>query len=184
MLVAIVGNPKQLIGNGKTLYLTWLLTKGYLGNLPINANYHLFEPLKYNHINGFADLEKCKFSLIGLDEFWIWCDSRRALTPGNIKFSTKMLQSRKTVNHIVYSVQDFSQIDKRIRNITELFIMVEMLHKEKLPENKMNIQLGVKYIDKTPKILRDFTIQLGAYANLYDTNEIIEEPIELLEEDK
>lgn len=178
MLVAIIGNPNQLIGNGKTLFLTWLLTKGYLGNIPISANYHLFEPLKYNHIDGFKDLGKCKFNLIGLDEFWIWCDSRRALTPGNIKGSTQMLQSRKTVNHILYSVQDFSQIDKRIRNITELFIMVEMLHKEKMQNGKMNIILGVKYFDKSQKILRDFTIQLGGYVGLYNTNEIIKEPVE------
>lgn len=112
------------MNSGKTLYMTFKLFQDYLNGRTIFTNYDLYFPKiegagkiyrinKDTLINWGAQGEILNNASFGLDEFWVWMDSRRAQenTTGTFFF----LQSSKNDAQIYLTTQHNHQIDRRIR---------------------------------------------------------------------
>lgn len=114
MMHSIVG----LMSSGKTLYMTYLLYCDYLRGRQIITNY----PVNFPHIlinrAMLQEMGEKNFPLldysIGLDELWIWMDSRKSME--NTVLSYFFNQSSKDDVNIYYTAQENSQNDNRLRN--------------------------------------------------------------------
>lgn len=120
MINSVIG----LMNSGKTLYMTRELWSLYLRGFNILANYDLNFPKipgggKVYKINKdyLTYLGKSGVTLkntaIGLDELWIWMDSRRAIQ--NVIFTYFFNQSSKDDSQIFLTSQHNTQLDKRLR---------------------------------------------------------------------
>lgn len=144
MIVGIEGG----IGAGKTLVMTHFAKEEYSNmGKTIFSNYSLNQ-IPYEPI-GFADLLKwstscaecamkytagvcwkCggrKFSkaCILIDEAHVWVDSRSSASKLNRVFSYLMLQTGKEDINLYYTTQDFGQVEKRLRQRTDVGIRVK-----------------------------------------------------------
>lgn len=129
--IAIMGE----FGSGKTMAMTWILYRNYLGINPINtprpiySNYTLgFEHTRVNNIEEFDDI---KFGVVGMDEFWFWLDSRLAMKRKAIEMSRILSKGRKRGVDLIYTVQFFGQMDKRMREFTDEIILPKYNHYRK-----------------------------------------------------
>ncbi|MFQ6054822.1 MAG: hypothetical protein ACE5KE_00235 [Methanosarcinales archaeon] len=115
VLFAIVGE----LGSGKTLaltYLAWL--NWYKKKRKIFSNYS-FYGFPYTPIKNVTDLDSMKSGFFAGDELWLWVDSRTSKKERNRFVASILLKSRKRDITIAYTSQAISQIDKRIRQITD-----------------------------------------------------------------
>lgn len=150
MIVGIEGGLSQ----GKTLVMTDLLKREHvqLGK-PLYVNYTLRRlPHQPVDMQWLLDAQMSHFQFdqghgaaIGLDEMHILMDSRTSVTKRNRLVSYFLLQTAKEGINLYYTTQDFGQVDKRLRQRTDLAVTVtkqKNLHKCLLvdrttPENKV-----------------------------------------------
>ncbi len=167
-VVGIIGNR----GAGKTCLLTSLLyIDSQLGNKVI-CNYSVKFPATYMTFSQVADLpESLKGATLGFDELGIGADSREFFSKRNSKIAKLITQIRKRKCLMYYTVQRLNLIDKRVRQQTDKYILME-----KTPVNGIFIL----------RLLEGWNLEMTAkstfdgrkFFDMYDTNEIIE-----LEED-
>jgi hypothetical protein len=137
VLVATIGNPRT----GKTLVDTViekkLVDKSISMGFKINqdrfyfANYHFYEYLKplITYLNEPADLMKIKLpelysGVTNLDELYVWLESRGSGANSiNKILSHVAFQSGKSGFDILWSAQLSSSVDKRIRFLTDYFVV-------------------------------------------------------------
>jgi hypothetical protein len=122
--MVIVGFIGEL-GTGKTLSMTWFAeNKFHKHKIPVYANYG------FKHRKQFLkkpdDMKNLKNGCIALDEVWLWLDSRAFMKKQNKFLSGILLKSRRRGLDILYTAQDFSQVEKRLRNITDILVYPEM----------------------------------------------------------
>lgn len=182
MIAGILGK----LGRGKTCLLTALAYFNYkfgslyvksllyprLFNLSnsheIYANYHLKFP--YKPVTCYDELDDMKSGSAFLDEFWVWADSRMSMTNKNKSVSMLALKSRKRDLDIYYSAQNWSRIDKRIRNITDILIMPDY-----------DMRTGIISVDvcepleKYKEVIKSFKISAKPFFSMYDTTQEIGE---------
>lgn len=96
----------------KEKLLQWLLEnpnfKGYC--------YITFEQFLYLADKGYDFKRAC----ILLDEIHVWIDSRTSASKTNRMFTYIMLQTGKADINLYYTTQDFGQVDKRLRQRTDI----------------------------------------------------------------
>lgn len=91
-------------------------------------------------------------------------DARSSITKKNKIISSILLKSRKRDIHIAYTTQSFSQVDKRIRNITDLIAIPVMS-----PTGR-NILLHI-VTNPAQSHIRTYKFNPQDYFDLYDTRE-------------
>ena len=158
MLMGFFGN----LGTGKTLGLTYYLHK-YRAN-EIYANYHL--AFKSNYIAEPEDLLNVSQGYIGLDELWAWLDSRVSASKKNRLLGHFLLTSRKRGCHVLYTAQHFKQVDKRVRNITDVLAFPTYDRKTK----RLTIELTSQF---DSSFRRKFTIDARPIFDMFNTTEEI-----------
>jgi len=161
MLAAFVGN----LGQGKTYSMTVLasyLHKKY--KLPIYANYALKDA---KLLRNFDDVLAARNGIVCLDEAHIFLDSRGFKDPNSRTATQWLLQTRKKDLIVLYTTQNFGQVDIRMRRITDFLGLCK-----RQPGKGITIQ----FVDAQEwKLLRKNTIfePLDRFYHLYDTKEIV-----------
>lgn len=118
MITLILG----LMNSGKTLYMTRELFKAYkkgktvITNYPVNFSHHLVNKDWFLNLAKKETIIDDKNLVMGLDESWIWFDSRKSQANANIFGSYVFLQSSKTDTEIYLTAQHIGQFDVRIRD--------------------------------------------------------------------
>ena len=125
----LVVGIKGLKASGKTLLLTWLLFREYLLGKMIYVNYKVFFPHKIIDVQKMVTLNiELQNAVIGIDELHMVCDSRRSGKKQNILMSYFILQSRHRSVNFYYTTQFDGQVDKRIRDNTDINMVCENLY--------------------------------------------------------
>lgn len=126
MIVGIYG----LKGSGKTLllcillYLEWFTLKSkILSNLWFNFPHEIIDATRMVELD-----ESLINSAIGIDELHMIADSRRSGAKQNLLMSYFILQSRHRSVNVYFTDQYEHQVDRRIRENTDVKIIVENLH--------------------------------------------------------
>jgi len=170
MLIAILGP----LGCGKTLGMTYLGLKSYFAykrRVKLYSNYHLYG-VPFFFVRNPDDIEEMHEGIFLGDELWLWLDSRASSSRKNKMIAKILAKSRKRGIEIFYTTQDFSQIDKRIRKITDYFC-VPMLNKS---ESVCTLLIYNKYME----MKRCLKFRTEKIFDCYDTTEEIGD----LEDDK
>lgn len=125
----LVVGIKGLKAGGKTLVLTWLLFREYLLGKKIYTNYRVFFPHELIDVQKMVTLNiEMQNAVIGIDELHMICDSRRSGKKQNILMTYFILQSRHRSVNFYYTTQFGGQIDKRIRDNTDVNMVCENLY--------------------------------------------------------
>lgn len=166
MLIGVVGQK----GSGKTLF------QSILGNyihvktgLPLRANYELAnsEPVLTTR-----DIWKLRNEIFCFDELWITMDGR--FWKENAELTYWIMQIRHRDILVIYTAQHRSEIEKRVRLATDLFVISQKIKKD----NK----LIHKYTFLEPDLMSEDTFTIGKsyliynpekFYNLYNTKELI-----------
>jgi len=119
MRIAVVGP----LGHGKTLGMTSMgMLMSELFEVPLGANYPI-KAKNFTLIESLEDLWAFKGGVLLLDEFWLSFDSRSSSS--NVVLSRWINQTRKRHVVVFYTTQSMAQIDKRLRNVTDLVLSCE-----------------------------------------------------------
>jgi len=161
-LMGIIGD----LGAGKTLSLVYFGYRAYLKQRKIYTN---MRSLIFKDIMALTilELEDMRSGFAGLDELWLWADSRLSPSLKNRVASLILLKSRKRDMDIVYTTQHWMQIDCRIRNVTDFLIMPELSQNETFCRIKV---LSYPYLSHVKTI----TYRTAPFFKMYDHTEEIE----------
>jgi len=125
----LVVGIKGLKASGKTLVMTWLLFREYLSGKKVYTNYEVFFPHKIIDVQKMVTLNiELQDAVIGIDELHMICDSRRSGKKQNILMTYFILQSRHRSVNFYYTTQFDGQVDKRIRENTDINMVCENLY--------------------------------------------------------
>jgi hypothetical protein len=171
--MGIVGN----LGCGKTIMMT---TMGYMmvnSGYNVYANYHLNFPYTYIDSVDILDLiEKSNNkNVLLLDELWISADSRQTQQDRNIIISRAIAQSRKKKCMVFYTVQWISQIESRIKTLTNMLFhpKIFLADKDGVPI-ALKVSAYYREIMGDLEYIKDFYLYTYGIHKMYDTAEIIE----------
>lgn len=163
-VIGIIGDR----GAGKTCLMTGLLYIDYeLGN-KIICNYTVKFPATYMPFSKVAELpESLAGATLGFDELGIGADSRQFFAKRNNNIGKLITQIRKRKCLLYYTVQRLNLIDKRVRQQTDYFILME--------KTPIAGKFVLRLVNGNSGELEAKTEYDGAqFFNMYDTNEIIE----------
>lgn len=174
-------------GDGKTIFLSYLGWKNYLAGTKIYANYHLNFPFEY--IESIEDLRDIPLEdgikkLILLDELWLSGDAFDSQSKQVKLLSQFILTCRKKNSDVIHTNQHESQLVKRVRINTSLFMKGRILLSYHEPTKTFTFEtphpmkqivpyiMSVKFYDKYMKYL-NYEESFDVYpAHLYyNTNE-------------
>ena len=164
MIVGFVGAR----GSGKTLSMVLEAYRyqsiGYrvLSNIGLNFDHETYTG---KDIERFAsEKNNLKDSVLLVDEAHILLDSRTSVTKRNRIVSYFILQTRKRNVHLLYTTQSFHQIEKRLRDQTD--ILVECSFKDGYVQQKIHdVHKG--------RTIRGL-FEAEPLFDLYDTNLIVD----------
>ncbi len=163
-VIGIIGNR----GSGKTCLMTSLLYIDYNLQHKIIANYHLKFPCIYMSFPQIAELpEEMTGATLGFDELGIGADSRQFFSKRNNNIGKLITQIRKRKCLLYYTVQRLNLIDKRIRQQTDRYILMEASPN---PGRFIMRMIDANNGDLIYKSVFDGR----QFFQLYDTNEIID----------
>jgi len=166
MIVGFIGAR----GSGKSASMAIEAYKYYCDGFRILSNIGLkfeYEPYTSKMIETFAsEKNPLDHAVLLIDEAHILLDSRTSVTKRNRLISYFILQSRKRDVHIFYTTQSYHQIEKRLRDQTDVIISCEFDNKREL------IRQTAFHVDKNLD-RRRIVPATWAY-DLYDTNEIVD----------
>lgn len=164
------------IGGGKTAsmvreaYIKHIQEdKKIISNMRLNFN-HQYITLD-NFMSMIDNKENLTDCILLLDELHIWLDSRTSMSKRNRVVSYLLLQSRKLSIDIFYTTQYITQVDVRVRNLTNTLVEC---YTDVSPEDSEKYTLNIVNIRKINKMITRKHIFKTRYVyNLYDTNEVI-----------
>ena len=178
-------------GDGKTLAMTAALIHGYKRNKTIYSNYGLkfppseenpspVLPLRATTLTEFADADSgLQDAIVAVDEIHVWLDSRSSQTKRNKVASYMVTQSRKRDVDVFYTTQLLHQVEKRVRDNTDIIVKCENLNRARdrgrpLEQHQPYIRLTILQTDRG-KFSTKYIPPTRArkIARLYDTNQII-----------
>ncbi len=160
VLMGIVGG----LGSGKTLSLTYLAYRNFLKGMKVYTNYWLGFP--HHMITRVSQLEKMTEGFFAGDELWFWLDSRVSSSKRNRVVSKILISSRKRDIHFAYTVQNFRQVDVRIRNCTDFIAQPNLSPLE-------NWCILEVFSRPSLMLVRRFKFRTDKFFKLYDTKEIV-----------
>ena len=170
MIIGFIGR----MGSGKTLSMTRYAYKYFCAGYQIYSNIKFNFPYKEYTLQDLVDFANNDVplykSLIVLDEAHIFLDSRNAQRNKNKVVSYFLLQTRKKGCHLYYTTQRFHQIDKRLRDNSDVLIQCR---------TKKN-HLGKQYTLNNINILLENSIKTindvyrsDEYFKYYNTYEVV-----------
>ena len=168
-IVGIIGDR----GAGKTLLLTSMLYHDWKAGKKIITNYKLqfgsTQRITYASFGEIAQLpEWIADAVIGMDELGEGADSREFFKKRNQNIGKLAMQIRKRRSTVVYTVQNFNYIDKRLRQQTD-YLLVCYKHPD---PNKVGARVTI--VDpKTYQPIKKFDFDGNDFTELYDTYEIV-----------
>jgi len=162
VLIAFVGE----LGSGKTLALTYLAWRNFNKGQKIYANYTL--AFVHTFIETLEQIDGMEEGFFAADELWSWLDSRLSSSKRNQTVNAILLKSRKRGINIGFTAQHFSQIDKRVRNITD-FIAIPQLN-----ANETECRLRV-HQSTTGQLIRMYRFKTAPVFRMYSTNEEVKD---------
>jgi hypothetical protein len=115
MLMGIGGD----LGAGKTLTMTRMMLLGWLAGSRIYTNKVLYG-IPFIPLVSSNGVEMMTSGVFGADELWSWIDSREWMKNKNKATTTVLLKSRHHGITIIYTAQRLHQVEKRIRDITNI----------------------------------------------------------------
>lgn len=169
MIVGFIGK----MGSGKTLSMTKELHKYHLLGHTILANYGLsfdHNPVNFEQLYDIAEAQEPMSNIVlALDEIHILLDSRSGMSKASKVMTFWLNQTRKMNVKLFYTTQYLHQVDKRLRNGTDLFIFCNGMH---IVRNDQARYVCFNEITDGDFVKKE--IFLGdRYFQLYDTNEVI-----------
>jgi len=169
LLIAVTGP----IGSGKTLYMTRCIYREKINrpDVAVATNYKLVGiDFKYINASDLFDIkQQLKDTILGIDEFHIFLDSRAFMKPSNQQLTHFILQTRHLGVNLYFTTQDISQVDLRLRRQLDF-----LAYCTSTPyENYFKVKV-VDYRDVLNIHSNDFIYDGSPYYDLYDTTEIID----------
>ena len=152
--IAIVGEP----GSGKTATLAYMGMQYYQQGYKIHANFELFLPQPdgtkrqiCHSIKTYKDFNNIRNGYFLGDELWSWIDARMSMSDANMFLSDVLLKARKRHFNLINTVQHLSQLEKRIRNITQYIIYPKSIITDPQSGERIEIKQDILHpIDMTP----------------------------------
>jgi len=184
-IVAIVGKR----GNGKTLLMNYFILNDILEGMSVWANYHITpenlgtayekyslqcarmtkEFLESFFVTKGEAFLKVNGGVLAIDELSTFADSYTSQGKNRL-FIIFLLQTRKRNVKFYYTVQQFAQAQKRIRENTDLIVHPYYdKAKDEIIYDIFSYNYPVKEYIATKRISN-----ISRYFPLYDTNEIID----------
>jgi len=167
------------VGSGKTLSMTVEAFKYYNKGMKIFSNYGLSFPHEKLTKKRFDTLieekEQLQNCVILLDEIHIWLDSRSSMSKKNKTVTYFLLQTRKRNVRLLFTTQHFHQIDKRLRDTTDVICYcTNVTNKSSLVTTDASFILQEFFFQYSKKRPRKKIIPGHKYYCLYDTTEIVD----------
>lgn len=113
------------LGAGKTLTMTRMLFLGWLAGSRIYTNKVLYG-IPFIPLVSSDGIEHMNAGIFGADELWSYIDSREWMKNKNKATTTVLLKSRHHGITIIYTAQRLGQVEKRIRDITNISSFPEL----------------------------------------------------------
>lgn len=145
--------------NGYTIYSNIKLNKRYF-----KKYYTLSGDMLIDWVKGEKHFKKAFFIL---DEVHIFLDSRMGMSKKNVIISYFILQTRKRDVRLGYTTQFLNQVDKRLRNPTDIMVQCQNYNTDSVVMNRnivLDKETGRTWVD---------TFEANEYFSYYDTNEIV-----------
>lgn len=170
------------VGSGKTLSMTEQAYRYHQQGLKIYANYGLsfeHEVLTKKRFNELIeDQEELQDCVILLDEIQIWLDSRASMGKKRRIITYFLLQTRKRNVRLLYTTQFFHQIDKRLRDVSDIVVYcTNMTDKSSLVNDDKQIYLMRESYRPAEMGALDLIKREVIHANplfkLYDTRQMV-----------
>jgi len=161
------------MGKGKTLSAVRYLYKWYRKGFTIYSNIHLKFPHVYIGMQKLVDYANAETyldkSIVFLDEAHTLLDSRNSASKRNKVLSYFIVLTRKMGCNLVYTTQRYHQIDKRLRDNSDIVILcnTKELKGEKYTHNLIMIKEEFTIITKHD------TFKSSDYYGLYNTKELV-----------
>lgn len=161
------------MGTGKTLssvrYAYLWYKKGYTIYSNIKLNFPSVR-IGLQELIDFANAETyLDKSIVLLDEAHVFLDSRNSQSKRNKMISYFIVLTRKMGCHLIYTTQKFHQIDKRLRDNSDVVVNCTT-----------KTYRGEKYTHNLILIIKSFNIvkkhdvfKSSLYYNLYNTRELV-----------
>ena len=167
MIIVFTGK----LGTGKTIGAVNLTKRCYNSGYTLYSNIKLTKMpyIPLSKVEDFNSIETKK-NLFLLDEFWLNSDSRKSNSILNMLGTTHILQSRKKHIDTIITSQDFYQLDKRIRFVTNWIIEPKILSTR---NGKPHLMLMTIHDLDNEKISR-MVIDISGDLEEYDTDELVE----------
>lgn len=140
-------------------------------DVAVATNYKLVGiDFKYINASDLFDIkQQLKDTILGIDEFHIFLDSRAFMKPSNQQLTHFILQTRHLGVNLYFTTQDISQVDLRLRRQLDF-----LAYCTSTPyENYFKVKV-VDYRDVLNIHSNDFIYDGSPYYDLYDTTEIID----------
>jgi len=171
MIIGYIG----IRGRGKTLSCVREAYEHYKNGYTIYSNVKLDDKkfktwhtitgdMLIDWVQGEKQFKKAFFIL---DEIHVYLDSRMGMSKRNVIISYFVLQTRKRDVRIGYTTQFLDQVDKRIRQPTEVYIECQNYNNEDKIYQRNTVfhkETGRQWID---------SFEANEFFGYYDTNEII-----------
>jgi len=125
----------------------------------------IYEQIKSNKFN-------LKNSSVLVDEFQNYMDSRTSMSKKNRTFSYFILMSRHVGSDIIFTTQQISQVDIRVRRNTDFLIQPFILEKIDGVPSKVGLHWFGKVGQKWNKYYEEY--DSTNIVNMYDTHEILD----------
>lgn len=170
-VIGIIGK----LGKGKTMSLALIAHLYKLKGWKIYSNVHsLHDSDKYvPDIREDFDGNHDSYSLLALDEIYLYIDARLHGTKKNRAYSYILMQSRKNNFDIVYTTNYYKNVDIRLRRLTDF--VIECDYRE-IVKGKLGF-LSWDVLDEEGELIKQKSFYVGkSVFALYNTKEKIEIP--------
>ncbi len=175
MILGFIGT----VGSGKTLSMTIQAYNYHKAGFNIYSNYHLAFPhtkltkKKFDEL--IEDKEQLQDCVLLLDELHIWLDSRSSGKTKNKAITYFILQTRKRNVRLLFSTQHFHQVDKRLRDTTDVLVYCDNLSNKSSIVKAGRVILQQEYFYQyEPKKRKKTVFHANPYFGLFDTTEIVD----------
>ena len=171
MIIGYIGTR----GRGKTLSVVREAYEHYLkgytiySNIKLNKKYFkTYQQISHSDIIGWVEGDvQFKKAFFILDEVHVYLDSRMGMSKKNVIFTYFILQTRKRNVRIGYTTQFYDQVDKRLRQPTEILIQCQNYKSDAQVYQSNEVlekETGRKFLDN---------FLANTYFGYYNTDEIV-----------
>jgi len=161
-IVGDLGAGKSIVGVSitsmlRTLSLATSTPYAVVSNIPLGC--------PHSFVEYYDELDGVQQSLIFIDEIHLIADSRNSHSGTNFFTSGVTVAVRKNKCKMIWTSQETSQVELRVKNRTTLFLNPERLN----PSDKTDLRFKINVVSKTRRLLGDITFNLAPYKDVYDT---------------